>query len=87
MAAGAEAVEDAVEQGAPVLGGLAALGAGLPVALGDRQDAGPEVVGDLPDGVQGLGRGTLAGHKGFLHKRGLPSCKRIAAQLPRPVLR
>jgi hypothetical protein len=63
LAAGAEAVDDAVEDGAPILGGLAAFGAGLPVLFQDGLDASPEFIGDLPEGLQRLGCGALAGHR------------------------
>jgi hypothetical protein len=64
LAGGAEAVDDAIEDAAPVGGGLPALGAGLPVLLEDGFDPCPEVIGDLPDGIQGLGLGLLPGHEG-----------------------
>src|SRR5262245_44126794 len=64
LAAGAEAVDDAVEDPPPVLGRLAALGAGLPIGAEDRFDTPPEVVGDFPDGVQWLGVAALPWHGG-----------------------
>jgi hypothetical protein len=51
LAAAAQAEEDAV-QGAPPVGALAPGGLGRGVLQEDGLDALPEVVGDLPDGVQ-----------------------------------
>ena len=64
LAATAEAVDDAIEQGPPIPGRLSALGAGLPILPEDGFNASPEVIRDLPDGIQRLGLGTLPWHEG-----------------------
>src|SRR5262249_474930 len=64
LAAAPQTVDDAVEHSPPVPGRAAALGAVSPVLLEDGLDAGPEVVADLPEGLQRLGPGTLPCHDG-----------------------
>jgi hypothetical protein len=62
LTAAAQAVDDAVEDRTPILGGLASFRAGLPIVLEDGLDACPKFIADFPDGSQGLRLGARPWH-------------------------
>lgn len=73
----AHPVDDAVEDEAQI-GAGSACGRGGVVALEDRLDALPELVGELPDRRQGVFRGSVGHRQGTLLSRGM--CLAVSVQ-------